>query len=70
MSTRSSRFDAATRDLGEIYALGGWVCQGDLEKVASRHSSSSEERAVLVGYLNKGIVPRTTGSFPRSLRSL
>lgn len=49
---RSPRFDAATRDLGEIYAQGGWVCAGDIEKIASRHSDTAEERADLVGYLS------------------
>jgi hypothetical protein len=49
---RSDRFDAALRDLGERYATSGaFICQGDLEIVASRHSATAQERAVLVAWL-------------------
>jgi hypothetical protein len=52
MSDRSDRFDAALRDLGERYAQGAFICKGDIAIVAARHSSTTQERDVLVAWLS------------------
>jgi hypothetical protein len=48
---RSDRFDAALKSLGERFSQGGFICPGDIQVVASRHSDTPEEREALVAWL-------------------
>jgi len=50
---RSPRFDAALRDYGEVLANYRWVSQGDIVKIAVRHSSNEQEFEDILAFLNK-----------------
>ena len=59
---RSPRFDAALHDYGMVYAVSGWVAQGEIHVIAVRHSTCQQEYQDILDYLNSQGLPRVSTS--------